>query len=210
MTDNLRNYNIMRQGLHQLYPKRLTASQVRMLRTLCLIIHALMASSHCHLSQIARKMPSEYGGKLESRTKQVARLLANKKLTTETFWLPYAQPLLAALTHNENRVLKISLDGSTIGQGCMTLRASVVYAGRALPIGWPVVEGKKGHLSQEQHLELVQSIYQLIGPTAKMPMLGDGEFDGTLLLARLQSYGWEYVVRTAKNAIVYDGGDACI
>ena len=208
MTDNLRSYHIIRQGLEQLYPTRLTASQLRMLRTLCLIIHGLIASSHCHLSQIARKMPVGYGskGKLESRTKQVARLMANKKLTTETFWLPYAQPLLAALTHQEGRVLKISLDGSAMGQGCMTLMASVVYAGRALPIGWLVVKGKKGHLAQERHLELVQSIYQLVGPTPKVLVLGDGEFDGTLLLARLQEYGWEYVVRTAKNSIVYDGG----
>ena len=87
----------------------------------------------------------------------------------------------------------------------MTLMASVVYAGRALPIGWLVVKGKKGHLAQEQHLELVQSVYQLVGPTPKVLVLGDGEFDGRLLLARLQEYGWEYVVRTAKNAIVYDG-----
>lgn len=36
-------------------------------------------------------------------------------------------------------------------------------------------------------------------------MLGDGEFDGTQFLARLKEYGWDYVVRTAKNAVLYQG-----
>lgn len=137
MSDNLKNYHIIRQGLEQLYPTKLSASGLRSLRTLCLIIHGLIASSHCHLSQLARKVPAGYGGKLESRTKQLARFMANESVTTDTFFLPYVQPLLASLTRTGGRVLKISLDGSTMGRGCMALVASVVYARRALPMaGW--------------------------------------------------------------------------
>ena len=207
MSDNLRSYHIIRQGLEQLYPSRLSASQLRTLRTLSLVVHGLIASAHCHLNQLARKMPLGCGGKLESRIKKLARLMANEQLTSETYWLPYAQPLLAALTTNTERVLKISLDGSTLGRGCMGLMASVVYAGRSLPIAWLVVKGQKGHLPQTRHLELVQSVKQLLGLTTKVEVLGDGEFDGTGLLARLKEYDWDYVVRTAKNTIVYEGSE---
>ncbi len=80
-------------------------------------------------------MPLGGGGKVESRTKQLARLMANEALSSETYWRPYAETLLKALTTNPKRVLKISLDGSTLGRGCMGLMASAVYAGRSLPIG---------------------------------------------------------------------------
>jgi UDP-N-acetylglucosamine enolpyruvyl transferase len=53
MTDNLRNYHIIRQGLEQLYPTRLEASQLRLLRTLALVIHGLIASAHSQLPKLA-------------------------------------------------------------------------------------------------------------------------------------------------------------
>jgi len=37
--------------------------------------------------------------------------------------------------------------------------------------------------------------------------LGDGEFDGIQLLSALQSLGWPYVCRTAKNALLHEDGD---
>jgi hypothetical protein len=92
---------------------------------------------------------------LESRTKQLSRFMANEHLTAQTYWLPFAKPLLAALTANSERELVICLDGSAMGRRCVALVASVVYAGRSLPIAWLVVKGKKGHLPQERHLELV-------------------------------------------------------
>lgn len=205
MTDNLRSYHIIRQGLEQLYPKRLEASQLRLLRSLALVIHGLIASAHSQLPKLAAQAPSNWGGNLESRTKQLARLMANEHLTTQTYWLPFAKPLLTALTTNSERELVLCLDGSVMGRRCVALVVSVVYAGRSLPVAWLVVKGKKGHLAQTHHLELVQQVYELVGQTVKVVVLGDGEFDGIGLLARFEEYGWRYVSRTASNAVVYDG-----
>jgi hypothetical protein len=103
--------------------------------------------------------------KLESRVKQFQRFLDNDKITAQTWWLPFAQPLLMALSSNGQRELSVCLDGSAMGRECVALVASVVYAGRALPIGWLVVKGKKGHLPQERHLELLEMVYELMeGP----------------------------------------------
>lgn len=82
------------------------------------------------------------------------------------------------------------MDGSTVGQGCMALMLSVVYHGRALPLGWLVVKAKKGHLSEQTHLDLLRQLKPLIPTSAQVVLVADGEFDGTELLAELQSYGW--------------------
>lgn len=203
MSDNHTRYHLIRQGLEQLFPTRLSASQLRHLRTLALLVHGLIASAHCQLPKLAAKAPKK--AKLESRIKQFQRFLDNDKVTQQTFWLPFAQPLLKSLSGNGQRELKVCLDGSAMGKECMALVASVVYAGRALPIAWLVVKGKKGHLPQERHLELLEMVHKLVGGASRVVVLGDGEFDGTRLLARITSLGWHYVARTAKSSQLKDG-----
>jgi hypothetical protein len=46
------------------------------------------------------------------------------------------------------------------------------------PIGWLVVKGKKGHLSQERHIELLAMVQELVGEAGQVMVLGDGVFDG--------------------------------
>lgn len=207
MSDNHTRYHLIRQGLEQLYPTRLSASQLRHLHTLALLLHGLIASAHCQLPKLAAKAPKK--AKVESRIKQFQRFLDNDKITQQTFWLPFAQPLLQALSGNGQRELKVCLDGSAMGRECVALVASVVYAGRALPIAWLLVKGKKGHLPQERHLELLEMVHKLIGGASRVVVLGDGEFDGTLLLERITRHGWHYVVRTAKSSQLKDGDLCC-
>ncbi len=154
--------------------------------------------------KLASKAPTK--AKLESRIKQLTRFLDTKKLTQQTYWLPFAQPLVNALSNNAKRELIICIDGSVMGRECVALVASVVYAGRALPLAWLVVKGKKGHLPQERHLELLEMLHHLVGAASKVMVLGDGEFDGTDFLERISHYGWHYVVRTAKTSQLNDGG----
>ncbi len=203
MSDNHARYHLIRQGLEQLYPTHLSASRLRHLHTLALLVHGLIASAHCQLPKLAAKAPRKC--KLESRIKLLQRFVDNDKVTQQTFWLPFARPLLAALSSQGQRQLSICLDGSAMGRQCVALVASVVYAGRALPIVWLVVKGKKGHLSQDRHLELLEMVQQLVGQASRVVVLGDGEFDGTRLLARISEYGWNYVVRTSKSSQLKDG-----
>jgi hypothetical protein len=92
---------------------------------------------------------------------------------------------------------------SAIGRGCVALIVGVVYAGRALPVAWLVIAGKKGHFSQQRHLELLNQVAVLVSPEVTVTFLGDGEFDGTLLQERLAELNWQYLVRTAKNRQLY-------
>jgi hypothetical protein len=114
-----------------------------------------------------------------------------------------AQALLRTLACHP---IQIVMDGSVVGRGCLALLVSVVYHGRALPLGWVVVAAPKGHFPEATHRALLAQVQQIMPPDASVIFLGDGEFDGTALQADLRRYGWQYVCRTAANILITAAG----
>lgn len=167
--------------------------------TLALLICGIVGAQHVQFAHIAEHAPLR-GGKNESLITRFRRWVKHKDVTPEAVWLPFARAVLAALAHTP---LTIVVDGTTAGRGCMVLMASVVYHGRAIPLLWTVVKGKKGHLPQDEHCALIARLQNVIPDTAQVLLLGDGEFDGTQLQSALATAGWDYVCRTGINITIY-------
>jgi len=174
---------------------------VRHLHVLAAIISGIIGSRSTNLPLIAGKAPDNC--KVESRAKRFSRWINNEKIDLSLYFLPFAQALLEGLAE---QALVLVMDGSTVGRGCITLMVSAVYKKRALPIAWLVVEGKKGHLPESLHLHLLEKVHGIVSKDSSVVFLGDGEFDGIDLQERINSYGWEYVCRTAKNVRICDAG----
>jgi Transposase DDE domain len=202
MSDNLRQYRAIRDALRQGYPSELTARFARHLTTLAALISGIVASKSTHLPKIAAKVPDE--AKPESRVKRFTRWVENTHITTEGYFIPYAETLLARLAL---QTLVLIIDGSVVGRGCVALMIHVVYKGRALPLAWIVRTGKKGHFPEALHIALVTQVHAWIPPGARVVVLGDGEFDGTTLQQTLQDYHWSYVVRTGSHITVMWEGE---
>jgi hypothetical protein len=200
MSDSKRTYGAIRDALKHLYPKDPQGNTARRLNVLAALISGIVGSKKVNLPQIADKVPDE--NKPESRIKQFYRWLANEEIDAKLYFLPFISTLLATLAQT---TLFLVLDGSVVGRGCITLMASVVYKGRALPIAWIVVKGKKGHLKEEIHLKLIEQLHQIIPSGAQVVLLGDGEFDGIKLLDTVNGYGWKHVCRTAKSNVLFKG-----
>ena len=84
------------------------------------------------------------------------------------------------------------IDGSLVGGGCICLMISLIYKSRALPLAFTVVKGKKGHLPEGTHAELVNKLFPLISEsTQQVIFFGEGEFDGTTLQQTLTAFGRE-------------------
>jgi hypothetical protein len=167
------------------------------LRTLAALISGIVASGKTHLPAIAAK--SQLGGKSQSRQKRYSRWLKNNQTSLQNCFFPFAQALLQSLG---NGPLTLIMDGSEVGRGCLALMLAVVYQGRALPLVWTVVRGKKGHFPQAAHIQLVEQVKAILPQQADVVFLGDGEFDGVDLLSSVQTAGWKYACRTAKNILV--------
>jgi len=171
------------------------------LATLAALISGIVASKSTQLPKIATKVPD--GAKPESCVKRFARWVDNVHITTEGYFVPYAEMLLA---HLALQTLVLVIDGSVVGRGGVALMIHVVDKGRALPLAWVVRRGKKGHFPEARHSALMEQVQELIPPGARVVVLGDGEFDGTDLQHTLQEAGWLYVCRTGSNVTAsWDG-----
>ncbi len=192
-------YRTIKRTLAQTLHARPGSHQEQHLNTLAVLICGIVGAHHVQFAQIADHAPIR-GCKNESLITRFRRWVKHKAVTPEAVWLPFARAVLAGLAHAP---LTLVLDGTTAGRGCMVLMASVVYHGRAIPLLWSVVKGKKGHLPQAAHCALITRLQAVIPDTAPVVLLGDGEFDGTQLQAAIRTAGWEYVCRTGTNITIY-------
>jgi Transposase DDE domain len=201
MSDNLRRYRAIHKALIQGYPEAPQGKVARHLTTLAALISGIVGSHSTQLPKIATQVPT--GTKPESRVKRFARWVDNATITETVYFIPYAALLLR---HLALQTLVVIIDGSVVGRGGVALMMHVVYKGRALPLVWQVRKGKKGHFPEDMHIALVEQLYDLIPPGARVVLLGDGEFDGTRLQQTVQAYHWSYVVRTGSHiAVEWDG-----
>ncbi len=198
MSDTYRRYRAIKQGLIQFFQPSPTGHHERHLTTLVAMICGLVGAQRAHLSAIADHAPSG-GADQESVITRFRRWLKHDAQTQDGWFLPVAAALLSSLAQQP---LVLVIDGSVVGRGCIALMLSVVYHGRALPLAWVVVKGKKGHFPQQTHCALLHQIHPVIPPSADVTLLGDGEFDGTDFQALLRKLHWKYVCRTAPNLLM--------
>ena len=198
MSDTYRRHRAIKQGIMQFFQPRPSGHRERHFNTLVAMICGLVGAQRTHLGHMADHAPS-YGAHQESVRARFGRWLKNDVNTLDSWFLPVAEALLAQLAQQP---LLLVLDGSVVGRGCLALMLSVVYHGRALPLAWVVVKGKKGHFPQATHCALIAQIQRLIPPTTDVTVLGDGEFDGTDFQSALRKLHWQYVCRTAPNLLI--------
>jgi len=196
---NFQTYRSIKRSLAHVLHTRRDSHQEQHLNTLALLICGIVDAQHVQFAKIASHAPIR-GQKNESLITRFRRWVNHADLTPEAIWLPFAGAVLAGLAHAP---LTILLDGTTAGRGCVVLMASVVYHGRAIPLLWSVVKGKKGHLPEELHCALIRRLREVIPAQAQVMLLGDGEFDGTQLQATIRSSNWHYACRTATNILIY-------
>jgi hypothetical protein len=127
MGDNRRVNRTLRQAMMQLYPGEPKGNTARMLTTLAALVSGIVLGKSCQLPSIAKKTPDRASP--ESRVKRCSRWIQNERIEYESYYLPFVQELLYRLA--EIRELVFIIDGSEVGQGCITLMISLLYGKRA-------------------------------------------------------------------------------
>jgi len=204
MSDTLRTYRSVKKDLNQLFPRKPKGHLAQAVDTLAWAITGIVRGRSSCLPDIANHMP---GARRESQVKKLERFIQNERNDDRCDYLQFSERLLKALAKRLPRLVLI-IDGSVVGYGCRALVISVLFGGRALPLAFHVETGPKGHFGEDVHLALLEAVQAIVPHGIAVTFLGDGEFDGVDLLARLESFGWEYVCRTAANALlIADEGD---
>lgn len=159
------------------------------------IISGILNSGHSEICQIALNFTDDI--KYESKIKKIKRWLQNKHVSYDMFYRPFIESIIKELSKDNK--LTFVIDGSTIGRSCIVLMFSVIYESKSIPVVWKTYKGKKGHLPEKAHQELLVSLKKLIPIGAKVTILGDGEFDGVNWQEDILEENWDYVLRTGKQ-----------
>jgi len=162
-------------------------NHLRRLNTFAAMVCSCIKTKKSSLEGISR--PEGASSKQsESHISQAKRWVSSKWTDWETFFAPYAGKLLAKIAAKGELVLVI--DGSETAADCVTLMLSVVWRGYAIPLAWITRKGKKGHFSEDVHLELL-----VMGK--KIMTLTDS---GELVLFKADPGGYEEISRVQVGA----------
>lgn len=165
------------------------------------MVTSLIDSGHSSLGKIAEKQE----GLIQSlsQVKKNERWLSNKWVDAETFFIPFIIKLLHCLILQQKELVFI-VDGSVVGRGCQTLMVSVLWKKKAIPIIWKTIQAPKGHFPESDHLLVLAMLESILSklPPVRCVMLGDGEYDGSEWIQKLQTMKFEYVLRTAKDTLL--------
>jgi len=198
MTDRMKVYTKIIRKLKKMMPQ----TPQNQIVTVAMMVAGIVFGRKAQLSNISLEVP--HPAKPASLEKRMQRFVKNKRFEVEVNYLPFARLIL---THLANTPLVLVIDGSTVGRGCMALVVGVIYKQRAIPLAWLVYKGKKGHTTAERHIMLLQKVLPLIPAGAEVVLLGDGEYDTPEMLTWVaEETSWEFVVRTAKNILITQGG----
>jgi len=189
----------VRKSLRSMLGDRyLSGNALRRFNVLGAMISGILLQNSSRLSDLGRANPEHK--QQASKEKQYKRWLLSSHTSYQVHYLPYITALLENL--GSQGKLVFSIDGSTVGRGCMVLMFSVIYQKRAIPVIWTVVKVKKGHLAETVHQELLARLAQIVPDCCQITIVGDGEYDGCQWQADILGYGWDYVLRTSPTKLV--------
>ena len=195
MSNEIRLFRTVARMINKFLPGMLEENRV----TLAYLITGIIGSREVQFRQVANRVV--YPGKETSLVERFRRFIRNQNIVVKVEFNPFVSLILASLSQTR---LVLAVDSTKVGGGCLCLMVSVVYKSRALPLCWVVFKGRKGHSAAEIQLALMESLQVLLPPDLAVIILGDGEFDGSELLAWFeQQPTWRYVCRTAQRLLVY-------
>lgn len=181
----------------------LSGNAFRRVSVLAAMVSGVLRQGSSRLTDLARANPDLK--QQASKEKQYKRWLLSQHTGYRIHYLPYVRRLLEVLGAESDLVF--SIDGSTVGRGCMVLMISVIYQKRAVPVVWTVVRARKGHLPEAMHRQLLSRLTDIAPAGCQITIVGDGEYDGLDWQDDIVGYGWHYVLRTGRAKLAGQDAD---
>jgi hypothetical protein len=199
MSDAVRLFKVVLQMVNRLMPDMLYDNRV----TLAYMITGILKGKNVQFRKIAQAVRYPYQKtSLEDRFRRFVR---NHNIVVDVQFIPLVELILSALSQE---VLVLLIDSTKVGGGCICLMIGVMYKSRALPLGWVVFKGRKGHSSQETQLALFETVKSMLPDNCQVIALGDGEFDGSQVIDWFETEtNWQYTCRTANDTLIWYEGE---
>ena len=196
MSDAARLYRVIFRHILELIPPDMLAENCI---TLAMLITGILRGKSGQLRTIANGV--QYDHQQESLIERFRRFVRNTNIEVEVAYAPINALILKAIAQG---TITLMIDSTKMGGRCICLMLSVYYKSRALPFAWVTFKGRKGHSSQQVQLGLFKRVKALLPADMPVVLLGDGEFDGSEVVAWfIKETHWQFVCRTDKRTKVF-------
>jgi hypothetical protein len=126
----------------------------------------------------------------------LSRWLDKTRIKTE----PLSGPLIEkALVGWVGKRVSVALDTSMVWNTSCLIRLSVISRGRAVPLGWRVIEHASAMVSFETYKEGLDEAKRRWPFACEGVFLADRGFAETPLLGHLRQLGWHWRIRITSN-----------
>lgn len=133
----------------------------------------------------------------QSHQRRFSRWLHNPRINVQRLYSPIIQAALSKWGTSEIVLIE---DTSMLWNRYCLIRVSVRYRGRAVPVGWRVIEHKSSSVSLEVYEKLLQRISRLLPRNTRVRFMADRGFADTKLMNYLkQNLGWHYRIRVKND-----------
>ena len=171
---------------------------IRILATFGWMIVGLIKSKKPHLSHWVASRRGET--QAASKERQFARWLHNEKIRPMLTYLPVAEKIAQEFA---GQTVYVALDTSQLWKKFVIIRLSLVYRGRALPLGWQVFASGSATVAVNRYQRLLAQVAGIMPSSTKVVLLADRGFAHTDLMKIIKQLGWHFRIRLKQNTWVY-------
>jgi hypothetical protein len=132
----------------------------------------------------------------QSLVRRFRRWLDNNRIKAE----PLSGPLIEhALVSWMSKRVYVALDTSRLWNTYCLIRLSLIYRGRAVPLGWRVIEHGSAAVAFETYKALLEEVQSHLPLAWQVVFFADRGFADTQLMSHLRQLGWHFRIRIKAN-----------
>jgi Transposase DDE domain len=132
----------------------------------------------------------------QSLVRRFRRWLDNNRIQVEPLYGPLIEQALVSWM---GKRVYVALDTSMLWNTYCLIRLSLIYRGRAVPLGWRVIEHGSAAVAFETYKALLAEVQSHLPLACKAVFLADRGFADTQLMSHLRQLGWHFRIRIKAN-----------
>ena len=132
----------------------------------------------------------------QSLVRRFRRWLDNNRIQVEPLYGPLIEQALVSWM---GKRVYVALDTSMLWNTYCLIRLSLIYRGRAVPLGWRVIEHGSAAVAFETYKALLEEVQSHLPLACKAVFLADRGFADTQLMSHLRQLGWHFRIRIKTN-----------
>jgi hypothetical protein len=161
-------------------------------------VFGLIVSESVHLNVWALFRSGE--AKVSSKERQFSRWLHNDRIRPVLVHRPLVEKVLQEWA---GETVYLALDTSQLWGRFTVVCLSLVYRGRALPLGWVVCASGSATVVLARYQRMLAQVAASIPSSSKVVLLADRGFMDTQLMRILRQLGWHFRIRIKGNVYVH-------